>query len=126
MKAYDSDVELTSKSGQDKLTKQENLTDADKLLRDENKLLKTDLEEKECELDRVGVEMNRNVLVITQLRSLIATKETQLEDAFKKEKTLKVQLGMCEFYCDLFKIFYRNFDRSVDHKSNLKSSNRLS
>ena len=81
-----------------KLDKQEieaikNLTDADKLLRDENKLLKTDLQEKVTEIDNLNSEMSRNVMLIGQLRALISTKDTQLENIVTKEKTINEKLG---------------------------------
>jgi len=90
----DRDTETNAKldTTKDQIDNIKNLTDADKLLRDENKLLKIDLEEKSTELDKVSTEMNRNVLLMTQLRTQVASKETQLEEAFKKEKLLKTKL----------------------------------
>lgn len=81
-----------------KLDKQEietikNLTDADKLLRDENMLLKTDLQEKATEIDNLNSEMSRNVMLIGQLRGLISAKDAQLEGIASKETTIHQKLG---------------------------------
>ena len=81
------DVDLKNK----KLDKQEietikNLTDADKLLRDENILLKTSLETKTNEIDKIQIEMDKNITVIDQLRTIIAKKESHLEKTIRSEK----------------------------------------
>ncbi len=89
---HSADTEAKLDTTKDQIENIKNLTDADKLLRDENKLLKIDLEEKSTQLDKVSTEMNRNVMLMTQLRTQVASKEAQLEEAFKKEKTLKVKL----------------------------------
>jgi len=98
----------------DKLDKQEietikNLTDADKLLRDENKLLKTDLEEKTQKLDKVIVEMDKNQIIVNQLKELIANKDNQLETITAKEKYLYNQLGIILTILKSIKLFYINY-----------------
>jgi chromosome segregation ATPase len=65
-----------------------NLTDADKLLRDENKVLKGELEEKTDTLNKLQIEIQAKTSKINELNVLVEKKEAQLENTSKKEKNL--------------------------------------
>jgi chromosome segregation ATPase len=69
-----------------------NLTDADKLLRDEYKLLKIDLDDKNDIIAKMQTELQQNFSLINEIKKTVEIKETNLNESLKKEKLINEKL----------------------------------
>jgi chromosome segregation protein len=95
-----------------------NLTDSDKLFRDEYKIIKLELDEKTTTLARMQIELQHNFSSMNEFKKLYEIKETQLNESIKREVTLSENLNETNEKCISLSKQVEEFERQVKQLRN--------